>query len=738
MVSDVPVKMAFMFPPALNNRPMHHLGIAYIQAFLARQGITSQQILPRTGNTLVEVAEQLLAAEAPIVGFCCYDINFYLVRALASLIKRRRPDTVIIVGGPSATFSDEVILKHTPEIDLSVRFEGEETTLELAEHILAGRPIDRLEGIAGITFRLRGTLVRTPDRPLFALGRDPAKTLDGLPSPYLEGMLDGTEGAGLLSSRGCTHHCTYCNFAAMSRHTLRLHSHDRIIRELKVIQAVREHVDPDSATSVKVSFNDDAFTLHPRRAKEICRRIIREGIKLKLSCMCRADNLDEELIMLLKEAGFASIMFGIESAVPEILRNIKKVCSIPPNPENEDYLPEKRFLARIEQGIAWAKKHQMRSGVSIILGLPGETAAQGRESVEFVRKLGVDYYTHNYLVVHPGTEIFDTAPHHGIQVTPSRTTLPFKTTHAYNVKKIPALPHSLLRKDQLSLLQSILKFLAGGDIGQESGTGVTSALVDLSKSTHGLKARDWLSQVLAVNGKVFVLVEADISPGAIESLKRMFSAAQLPAYRCYFLKSIPGDGIAWVYHLLEDEIFDWTPQLLSIPFQRCLEFLKKPGAMGHQIFPLYRLEEHSDLHQLAALAEIFSSVAASEGETNDLLLEGIFLDGCRWSRSLCPAVVLRRVIIGGEKEIRPCLTGKTLGGCNTNIQEMRKHTRELYHHLLRNRHCQDCPVKSRCSQCLFPYPFSPKEYCEIQQRFPDLGGVVISTNLVNTIYALNN
>ena len=66
-----------------------------------------------------------------------------------------------------------------------------------------------------------------------------------------------------------------------------------------------------------ISIHDDTFTLLGPRAKTLCQAIIERKLGLALSCITRADTVDDELLRLLRRAGFVSIAFGLESAVPE-------------------------------------------------------------------------------------------------------------------------------------------------------------------------------------------------------------------------------------------------------------------------------------------------------------------------------------------------------------------------------------------------------------------------------------
>jgi radical SAM protein with 4Fe4S-binding SPASM domain len=732
------VDVAFMFPPGGRSRYFeHHLGMAYIQAFLDKHGYKSKQVIPPAGSTLEECGELLIATDAPIIGFSCYDSNCYLIRFLTSYIKRKRPSTVIIVGGPTATFSDEIILSQIPEIDIVVRFEGEIATLELVSHILKGTPLDCLDDIKGISFRRNGSIVRTSDRPLFFTGTDKEGELDGLPSPYLEGILDGTEGAGILTARGCTHRCTYCNCAAMSRHTIRFHSIDRIINELKVIQSTLAIKPAGSATPQVI--NDDAFTLNTQRAKKICRQIIKEGFRLKLSCLCRADTLDEELVLLLKQAGFIDISFGLESAVPEVLRNIKKVCSIPQKSKNEDYILEKLFLSKVKEGISLAKKYNMDTAVSIILGIPGETFDQCLQTIEFVRRLNVDYYLHNFLGVYPGTEIFNKASDYGINVNFSDPFLRYETTPAYPVSKIPYLRNSSVYAEGQTVAQTLLRTFAGGrTLKSISGGGVTSALVMTSNSTELSNSFKWLSHILAVDGNVFVFMNENTGHDELDRIIHASSATFLPTERRYILRTLSDNTAEVIYKMHEGKAIEWKFQFPLVQLTKYPDFVDKLGQTNIEVFPLFYLKERTDVNVLSAVSEISALETEHSKAPSNFWLNGVFLDGCRWSRSVCPALELKQIIITESGEILPCTTGQTLGAVGDSIQELRKRTQNLYNKLRNDRKCDECPVDSWCAKCLFPYPLSPQEYCEVQRKSSNIAGIVISSKLANTYYILND
>ncbi|MFB3766447.1 MAG: radical SAM protein [Methanotrichaceae archaeon] len=112
------------------------------------------------------------------------------------------------------------------------------------------------------------------------------------------------------------------------------------------------------------------------------------------------------IIDLLSQAGFGTITISVESGSQKVLRDIGKVCKTKPR-FDEDYFHEKRFLSKVKEAISIAKRYNVKTEISIILGLPGETYEGDMKTIEFVRSLDADYYNHNYLVAFPGTEIIE-------------------------------------------------------------------------------------------------------------------------------------------------------------------------------------------------------------------------------------------------------------------------------------------------------------------------------------------
>ena len=242
----------FVFPPGAGNVGgfKNHLGVAYLRAALAQEGMATAQYLNGNPGTIDAVARDIIRREYSIVGFTVYDSNARLCISIAQSIKRQKPAIRIVFGGPTVTFSARPLMERHAVIDACVMGEAEETAGQIFTKLLGSGELGDAE--PGIAFRRGEEVVCTQLPPLAgAIQPGVQGTLDSSPSPYLSGILaDGQE--GVLTGRGCTHHCQYCCFAALGRMRLRLHSIDRVVAELEYIAEHQKRTGEHFPVSIQI------------------------------------------------------------------------------------------------------------------------------------------------------------------------------------------------------------------------------------------------------------------------------------------------------------------------------------------------------------------------------------------------------------------------------------------------------------------------------------------------------
>ncbi|MBU7047713.1 MAG: B12-binding domain-containing radical SAM protein [Theionarchaea archaeon] len=667
--------MIFVFPPiprtSLSSSLFtYHLGAGYIRSYVQNSVETAQFVTDRKMST-PDIVKGILDYNPLRVGFTCYDANYAYVRILARLVKRTSPDVTIIVGGPTATFSAEEIMEHTPEVDVCVRGEGEETVLELMEK-------DDLEGIRGITFRSGPRIITTPDRPLITGPK--GRELDVLPSPYLTGSIPPDGRAGILTARGCVYHCIYCNFSTMFNHTIRYHSIERVIQELKLLSDNR---DPASKDAIMVY--DDIFSLDLNRAKKICQKIIDEGIELPLVLETRADNCDKELIELMRDAGVKEINFGLESASCKVLQIIKKAPG-----------KEKQFLKKVKTCVQWAKEAGMTTSVSTIFGLPGEGVKEAEETLNFVKDLNVHKYFHNILSIFPGTEIYRNRREYNMDVYHSPSFLPYMTEYVYDLGKVTPLPHAKLSKTIQKLKKRYYDLFSYGN--RNRNTNQYETLI-LRKMPDNNKFCQWLQEMCSYH---LSLVDCSaVTKEEVNCRRKLLLDGGIPVGFYFVVR----DGQPKMLHP-SPQMSVCTP-VEEIPFH---QYKKKMDA-------LFTVDTSQDMEVLNEFFTDHIKEGILSFETQEI--PQTFASACRWGEHICPALEWDGLVVDGDT-VLSCYQGGCIGKVGNTREVLQKTMQEILHEKEEERKCKTCPVTNACSHCLFP----PPEFCEMKKKFPGVSVLI--------------
>ena len=706
--------VVLLFPPAQGNLGSfrNHLGAAYLRAALAKEGVASTQYVNPRPGTVDQVAGDVIGLNPRIVGFTAYDANYALSVALARSIKQKRPDVQILFGGPSATFCASHILQKQNAVDACVLGEAEETGVRIFTTRLDGPAFD--EPQPGVAFRRGGGVVCGSMPPLVGFtckSLPPQSALDSTPSPYLSNIL--TDGrTGILSGRGCTHQCQYCCFAALGRKTLRLHSVERVLAELEWIAAHQAR----TGEHYVVAIHDDAFTLSPTRAKNLCQAIADKNLGLVLSCITRADALDDELIRMMRDAGFVGMAFGLESAVPSVLRATGKVR--PPDWPNPDLEPERDFVARVRNSVETAKKCGFNVGVSIILGLPTETTADAVETLRFVKSLPVDYYMHNFLWVFPGTPLWETHDRYGIRCEIGSAGLGTTTEYAYDVAKVRPRPRCSLEQDAklVKLLASDALYSCGTPWAE--GEGIATAVLrcrELKTATA-----QWLGRVLDVGS---VIIQAYPPLKRNQENYRLYCDRTalvenlVPArHHIQLLPRAGNNGYRrWMAACSGSDLYcTHKPELLSIQMsetsQPFLEWLQ-----GHPA-ECSLCDVSECLRRPRELVRFVSQTR--DGELGERLRHmpvppEIEYPG-RWVRGKAPCLSLSRIEIDERGKVRCCRHGQPIGTVGDTRDVLARRLASLAGETETRRGCAQCP-HTHCPRCPFP-GVTDRQYCRIMSR----------------------
>jgi len=308
---------------------------------------------------------------------------------LANKVKDTLPTAKIVFGGVHMSSLRERLLEDYPVIDYGVVGEGEETLRELVEADGVN-----LNSIEGLVFRDGGEII-------FNGFRRKLIDMDSLPFPAYE-KLHGFPGSyrlpifsypkapntTIITSRGCPYTCSYCD-RSVFRNTYRYNSPEYMLQYLNHLQ--------QRFNIRHVNIYDDTFTLQRKRVLDFCRIKIESGNRMTFNCAARTEQLDSEMLVMLKKAGCWMISIGIETGDPALLKRHRSYLSTSPmqNP-----------LENIRDMIALIKNHGIRVKGLFMLGLPGETEESVRRSMDYVFSLPLDDFNLSKLTPFPGSPMY--------------------------------------------------------------------------------------------------------------------------------------------------------------------------------------------------------------------------------------------------------------------------------------------------------------------------------------------
>ncbi|MFX1315965.1 MAG: B12-binding domain-containing radical SAM protein [Promethearchaeota archaeon] len=530
--------ITFVFPSGgdLNlSKFSYNLGSAYVIAYLRKHGFKTEQFISNESFNVKECVKKITKNAPKMVGFTVYESNFMQCVLISNGLKKFNPNLITIFGGPTPTIQSKEILEIVKSVDLCVRGEGEEVLLDLIS-VLSNNDFNlskaNLNDIKGITFKKGNSIIKNPRSYVLLSNRSVKYYLDKYPSPFLTQVIPVSEAfpIGIITARGCNQNCIYCNCAVLNNRNIFFHSISRVIEELR-------HISECGIFNGPIPINDDSFTIIPSRAKRICEEIIKQGIKIPLSCITRCDKIDQDLLDLMKQAGFVSLGFSLESAVPRILRSIGKVN----NPESlilKDFDKEVEYIQKLKNMVIYAKKIGMYPVfVSIMVGLPGESIQDAKKTINLVKQLNVDFYTHNHLHIFKGTPLYNNYKKLGYHVEPigQKNKIMLRNDFPFDVYKIKVAPKSAIEQNSKVIDYANLKILSlkTNRITQKPFFNNLIINCDLIKQS----LIEWIQENLAINGRIIHIYSnrrkyKNLYQENMRSLFNEFSPTT--DYKCYY------------------------------------------------------------------------------------------------------------------------------------------------------------------------------------------------------------
>lgn len=205
--------------------------------------------------------------------------------------------------------------------------------------------------------------------------------LQNLPVPrwdLLKNRFSFMKGA-VFATRGCPHHCRYCNLKQIYHNCFRTRPKKEVINEIQKLRS-RHFV-----------FWDDNFFADKAHALELMKELI--PLKKRWAAqVTMADCANEDLLKAAAEAGCLYLFVGLESFSESSLNCAQKQIN---------------QVKNYEMIIKNMHKHGIMVQAGIIFGLDGDTVDVFQTTLQACERLGIDGVTVSILTPFPKTSIYD-------------------------------------------------------------------------------------------------------------------------------------------------------------------------------------------------------------------------------------------------------------------------------------------------------------------------------------------
>lgn len=369
---------------AVSGDPYHTvfapLGPAYLASYIAKYSQSKDIDI----KVIFSSSEFNFSRYDPdIVGISSVTETFNIAKKIAAFVKKQK-NIPVIVGGVHISALPENL---TLDMDVAVIGEGEETLLELLEAIREDKfTYDRLNKIPGIAYRMDDGLKLTQVRSLISPpDKIPLPARNVLPRNKKERNI------WMMTSRGCPYNCSFCS-ASQFWKTVRFFSPEYVLSEIK--ELIKTY-NPKTINIV-----DDLFIANKSRFNEIVKLIVQERIneKVEFTLLARPNLIDEENCQQFKRMNASLVSCGFESGSSKVLKSIKQGLTI------EDNINATRLL----------KKYSINVGAFFMMGIPGETLEDMRESYRFIQQQGYCRGESYLMTPFPGTGLWEYAKSRGL------------------------------------------------------------------------------------------------------------------------------------------------------------------------------------------------------------------------------------------------------------------------------------------------------------------------------------
>ena len=392
------------------------LGIERLAAYIRKHGFSVQTTDPNIdGNTAFY--QYIHERKPQVIGFSISYVTLLNDLSLIHYANEKSPHSLLIAGGQQATFEYKALFKILP-IDLIILGEGEIPVLEIMK---ARENKQDLFKINGTVHNKNNKITRVGNNEPLTSGQfrlvnlgidfskiDYRKYWLATEKFYDKPNYAESRTIRLFTINYCPFSCTYCssrtflNFAKGSVDEL-CNPRGNVTKLVgltaeEMIQLVSNALSAYPGTH-RFYLQDDEHFLIKGRVEEFCSLILKKKKELafpdylEFMCQSRVDDVNLNLLRLIKKAGYSLIAYGVESFSEKMLKSIKKTSNV----------------TDIHNALNWTIQAGLKPFANLILFLPEITKKDLLitidNALDYIKK-GVEIATEPFVLPLPGSTLY--------------------------------------------------------------------------------------------------------------------------------------------------------------------------------------------------------------------------------------------------------------------------------------------------------------------------------------------
>ena len=382
-------ELALVVPASRCESTRPPIGLMYLATYAEKNGISTEIIDVKEPYHEKKIPDKIISrlrkSGAKYVGLTTHTPEVDETAALAKRIKKELGKNITtIVGGVHVTLMPQDLLIGKG-IDYGIMGEGEEALPNLIRAIKGGKGVGKVNGIA---FAKGKKIIKT--RPAALLDLEKLLPLDygkvdmefyTRPNLYVVRGVP-LSGLSLFTSRGCCFRCRFCSNPALFGSRVRYRKPEHVADELEMLKE-RYKIDG-------FFFFDDTFTTNRKHVLGICDELIKRKLGMVWGCQTRANLIDRETLLKMKEAGCVQMEFGVESGSDRMLKHLNKGIT----------------KADVREAFRLCREVGMRRFANFMINLPGETEDDLQQSIALAQEIKAEVTIFNITTPYPGSELF--------------------------------------------------------------------------------------------------------------------------------------------------------------------------------------------------------------------------------------------------------------------------------------------------------------------------------------------